>query len=66
MIWTVGYCANTKEWSEGGTLEDYPAPHWDVYRVEATNRDSARRAAQRVRRITKAKERRIKQRGEAP
>lgn len=58
MIWVVGYCIHTKEWSEGGTSEDYPAPHWEVYRVEAPDRDSARKAARGVRRINKAKERR--------
>jgi hypothetical protein len=59
-IWIVGRNKHTKEWSEGGTLAEYPLEHWEVFQVEASDRDKARKAAQQVRRLRVAKERRQK------
>lgn len=46
MLWIVGKNRHTGEWATGGTRADYPAEHWDVYHVEAKNRDQARKVAQ--------------------
>lgn len=48
--WIVGRNRHTREWAEGGTSADYPIEHWEVYVVDADDRDAARKAAQAKRR----------------
>jgi hypothetical protein len=58
MLWIVDRNKHTKEWSEGGDGSDYPAEYWEVFHVEAPDRDKARKAAQQVRRLRIAREQR--------
>lgn len=47
--WFVGRNLNTKEWTSGGVLSDYPREHWEVYRVGASDRDQAVKLGQAIR-----------------
>src|SRR3546814_6906164 len=47
--WLVGRNLNTKEWTSGGGLSDYPREHWEIYRVGASDRDQAVKLGQLIR-----------------
>lgn len=47
--WLVAYNLPTKSWSSGGAPADYDREHWDLFQVQATDRDAAERAAKEQR-----------------
>lgn len=63
-IWIAAKNRHTGGWSTGGTLDDYPAEHWERFRVPASDRTQAEKLAkalrQKHRRLTAAQRQLLK------
>lgn len=50
-LWIVAYNLPTRTWTSGGQREDYDRAHYDVWVVEAADRDQAEQAGRTMRRM---------------
>lgn len=47
--WLAAYNLPTGEWTSGGTRDEYPVEHYDVFEMSALDRDHAIRLARQMR-----------------